>query len=172
MKKPKRDLAKSDSRAETITDHTQMAVGSLQTGSAAIAKNDAVLEIQLSPLFAAARVLISGMTALAKVRTDLEAEATALFELMDKPVEDAELYLRDHPPSAGAILFLIKIAQSAITTQKARENALKRTAKNDPAKKFVIAEWAKNKGGCKSKADFARLYARREIGRASCRERV
>ena len=80
---------------------------------------------------------------------------------MDKPVEDAELYLRDHPPSAGAILFLIKIAQSAITTQKARENALRRTAKYDPAKKFVIAEWAKNKGGCKSKEDFARLYARR-----------
>ncbi len=90
-----------------------------------------------------------------------EAEANALLDLEHKSFPEAAAYIRDHPPSAGAIAFLIDITRNRFKTQQARENAFKKVAKNLPAKEFVIAEWRKDRGGCKSKAEFSTLYARR-----------
>ena len=68
----------------------------------------------------------------------LEDEAEALFEAIDDAdLPTIERYVREHPPSSGAIGFLVLIAQDRYKSKLARTNAMRRAAMYEPAREFV-----------------------------------
>ena len=71
------------------------------------------------------------------------AEAGALYARIDKNAVAAEEYMRDNPPSAGAIALLVTIAQVGMKSEQAKKNAHKMLA-TDPkqaAKLLVYRSW-------------------------------
>lgn len=97
--------------------------------------------------------------------TAWQSEAKALLEKVSPEsvdlgnIAEVEDYLCKNPPSAGAVTFLVMLVQEKYKSKIASDSALRRVAKRAPAKVFAINEWNKNKGGCKSKADFGNVFA-------------
>lgn len=94
---------------------------------------------------------------------ECELDAIRLLDMFNKMENLGQMddYLVKHPPSAGAILILIDLLQDRRVSEKQREAALAKAAYYEPAKKLVLDAWHRDKGGCKNKADFSRLFSRR-----------
>ena len=108
-------------------------------------------------------LIIPALQALAEFGKDCQTEAEALFAMRDMSVEAANTCLSKNPPSAEVMGLLLDLVEAKYASSRASESALKKSAKYLPAKKFVLTEWAKDKGGFASKAEFARVFAKRVL---------
>lgn len=77
-----------------------------------------------------------------------EQEAKSLYPILDMNLADAEAYIQEHPPSAGAIALLLHKSLQAYKSDLARRNGAKKFSKSrrDEVKAHVLAEWQKNDG--------------------------
>ena len=91
----------------------------------------------------------------------METGGGELFSIQDMSIEEAEVYVREHPPTAMVIGFPLDLVRSKFASQRALENGMRKHAKNYDAKMFVNNHWQKDKGGCNSKSEFARIFAKR-----------
>lgn len=92
-----------------------------------------------------------------------EAEANELLERMRPErlnlgnLGEAESYLRKHPPSAGAVAFLILQAQAEF----AKKGGHGKAARYKAAKEYATDEWKQNRNTYSGKAGFSREIAKR-----------
>jgi hypothetical protein len=88
----------------------------------------------------------------------LNDEAEALFAAVDgADLPTIEQYVSKHPPSPGAIGFLVLITRDRYKSEIARKNAMKRILAREPAKKWLLAQWTESGTKYKSRADFSRV---------------
>jgi hypothetical protein len=117
-----------------------------------------VFPVGLSETFDALRAdMAAHIAAFAKYKR----EAEQLFDAMDgADLLTIDRYVREYPPSPGAVGFLVLVARDRFKTEAQRNAALAKVAKNEPAKKFANDDWRATKNQYKSKADYVRVNGR------------
>lgn len=109
----------------------------------------------LQPMFKQQAALADIGRQLAKRLAAAEKEAEALIECVPNiPIDEADAYLRDSPPSALAIVALTRIA-----ADRARSDGAKRAAssKNATARKWLRDKWRDEGHEYRSRRDFVRV---------------
>ena len=99
----------------------------------------------------------------AAVHAAYKREAEALYQVLgdDARLIEVETYVKAHPPSPGAIAYLVFVARDAVHAGLARENA-RRRHDGDPKQKAKASvrecwdEWQSRPSRYKGKAAFSR----------------
>lgn len=140
-----------------------------QTPTLADLRAENVTDEERAAFSAQFREIAETFAAVAEKTKAWEAEATALFDaLSEASLPEVKAYIEQHPPSAGALAFLVFVAQDRFRTAQARKNAAKSNAPKAKAKTFIQGEWERHRrdyGG--NKSAFARGYVsrlKRELG--------